>query len=96
MRAYIDESQRNAAPGLYVLAGVVVRPEQISLAPGGDPASASVISRTFLGEKTEYQVQAGTATLHAVAYGAGTSARLAEGQAVQVVLPAEGNAIIRD
>ena len=28
MKAYIDESGRNAAPGLYVLAGVVVRADQ--------------------------------------------------------------------
>jgi len=78
---------------------VVVRPEQISLAPGanaGPGSPGTVASRTFLGEKTEYHIQVGAATLHAVAYGTGPAARLTEGQSVQVSLPAEGSAVIRD
>jgi iron(III) transport system ATP-binding protein len=46
---------------------LVVRPEMIDLAAGrsGDPSVGRVLQRTFLGEKTDYEVLLGDATLQA-------------------------------
>jgi ABC-type Fe3+/spermidine/putrescine transport system ATPase subunit len=50
---------------------LVVRPEMIDLEPGqsSDPHSGTVLSRAFLGEKTDYSVRLGGSTLQVLARG---------------------------
>jgi iron(III) transport system ATP-binding protein len=53
---------------------LMLRPESIELVRDGGastPLQATVVSRTFLGEKTEYLLQCGGQTLQAVRYNAG-------------------------
>jgi ABC-type Fe3+/spermidine/putrescine transport system ATPase subunit len=80
----------NLIPGRVAGAAVrrVVRPEMIrlSLAVGAGLAG-TILSRTYLGEKTEYLVSCAGETLQVVCYGAGPEAKLAEGAQVSVLLP---------
>jgi iron(III) transport system ATP-binding protein len=71
---------------------VVVRPEALTLhAPGAAGALAgTVVGRTFLGEKTEYLVEAAGQTLQVTDYRAGPDRGWAAGDAVGVALPNEG------
>jgi len=76
------------APGDSVM--LVVRPEAIAIAiaADGDGATgslqATVISRTFLGEKIEYLLRCAGETLQVVRYDAGPGAVIAEGATVWV------------
>jgi iron(III) transport system ATP-binding protein len=75
---------------------VMVRPERISLTRDGAPGTiAKVISRSFLGEKTEYFVAAGDQVIQATVFGQPRSAAFAAGDSVKVVFPAENIHIIR-
>jgi iron(III) transport system ATP-binding protein len=82
------------APGQAVR--LVLRPEAVELrpaeaAPDGPVGPVGVIvSRTFLGEKVDYQVRLGDALLQVTRYNAGTGAALAPGQRVALRLPADG------
>jgi iron(III) transport system ATP-binding protein len=69
---------------------LVARPEAVTLAAGPDAAGwpATVLARTFLGEKVEYHVRMGEATLQVSAYN--PREVLAPGQAVTVGLPTSG------
>jgi hypothetical protein len=64
-----------------------VRPEAVLLAadPGEAGWPGTVLTRTFLGEKVEYHVRMGEATLQVSAYN--PREVLAPGQAVVVQLP---------
>ena len=71
------------APGAAVR--LVVRPESIAIAavsPGAGPPTATVTSRTFLGEKIEYLLRCEDETLQVVRYDAGPGDIMAEGAAV--------------
>jgi ABC-type Fe3+/spermidine/putrescine transport system ATPase subunit len=69
---------------------LIVRPEALAIARNGTaPLRATVISRTFLGEKIEYVVRCAGATLQTVRYSAGPGDVLPEGSEVSVRI-AEG------
>jgi iron(III) transport system ATP-binding protein len=66
---------------------LVVRPEAIAMARGENAAgspSATVVARMFLGEKTEYLLRCGNATLQMVRYDAGPGEIVAEGSTVSL------------
>jgi len=65
----------------------VVRPEAIAIAAGGGAAGslqATVVTRTFLGEKIEYLLHCAGETLQVVRYDAGPVEALGEGATVEV------------
>jgi iron(III) transport system ATP-binding protein len=76
-------------------ARVVVRPETIELAPAGEGAAGTVIARTFLGEKVEYQVRVGDETVQVTRPTGAPDARFFPGAAVVVRLPREGVGLLR-
>jgi iron(III) transport system ATP-binding protein len=62
---------------------LVLRPEALEVVPRGEaPLDANVETRTFLGEKIEYRLRCGDASLQAVRYNAGAAHAWAEGAAV--------------
>ena len=83
-----------AQEGLWAVVGaavtLVLRPESITLSAGGTGLSGTIVSRTFLGEKIEYQVRVGDETLQVTVYGAGGVRILAPGEAVTLDVPADG------
>ena len=83
------------APGNPVV--LVVRPEAIAIvAGGGAPGSlqATVISRTFLGEKIEYLLRCSSETLQVVRYDAGPGEVIAEGATVGVRFAADAVTVL--
>jgi len=67
---------------------LVVRPEMIRLSQAaGAGLPATILSRSYLGEKTEYLVACDGQTLQVACHGAGPEANLAEGSQVSVLLP---------
>ena len=82
-------------PAVGDKARVVVRPETIKLAPAAGGAVGTVVTRTFLGEKVEYEVRVGDATLQVTRPNGAADARLAAGAAVTVRLP-EGVGLLRE
>ena len=86
-----------AQPAVGDKVRVVVRPETVELAPaGGLGPAGTVVARTFLGEKVEYQVRVGDETLQVTRPGGAADARFAPGGAVTVRLPADGVGLLRD
>jgi iron(III) transport system ATP-binding protein len=79
-----------AAPG--DLLRLVVRPEMIELQPAlpGDSHCGIVVSRTFLGEKTDYSVTLGSVTLQISASGHSDLQRIEVGRSVTVRFRSEG------
>ncbi|HEY2992375.1 MAG TPA: ABC transporter ATP-binding protein [Methylomirabilota bacterium] len=76
---------------------IVVRPETVELAPAGVSGPAgTVVTRTFLGEKVEYQVRVGDETLQVTRPDGAADARFAPGTAVSVRLPADGVGLLRE
>ena len=70
---------------------VMIRPERIQLTSDAvQGMKAKVLSRTFLGEKTEYHVTVGDQVIQATLYGQGRQVGFAVGDSVAVVLPADG------
>ena len=82
-------------PGCTAGAAVrlVVRPEMIRLSQAagtgrtGSILTGTILSRTYLGEKTEYLVSCGGETLQVACHGTGPETNLAEGTQVSVMLP---------
>ena len=79
-----------APPAVGAAVTLVVRPESLGISRGGTGLAGTIVSRTFLGEKAEYQVQVGPDTLQVTVYGAGESSTLAAGEAVTLQVPASG------
>jgi ABC-type Fe3+/spermidine/putrescine transport system ATPase subunit len=75
------------APGAAVM--IVVRPEMIALRPDGS-AGGRIVQRTFLGEKTDYQVALGDTVLQVTTSGQSVAGLLEPGAAVSVQFKAEG------
>jgi iron(III) transport system ATP-binding protein len=75
------------APGATVM--IVVRPEMIVLRPDGS-AGGRIVQRTFLGEKTDYQVALGDTVLQVTTSGQSVASLLEPGAAVSVQFKAEG------
>lgn len=83
------------APGDAVQ--LVLRPEAIEVERGGAATGrlqATVVSRTFLGEKIEYVLRCGDATLQIVRYNAGPGEVIAEGATVSVRLVEDAVAVL--
>ena len=76
---------------------LIVRPEAISIASGGAAVGAlpaTVETRTFLGEKTEYLVRCAGIALQVVRYNAGRDERAHEGTAVALHFAAEAVTVL--
>ncbi len=71
---------------------LVVRPEGIELRPAESLSGlpGTIVSRTFLGEKAEYQVRVGGDLLHVTSYNPVQREVLSPGQAVTLCLPSHG------
>jgi iron(III) transport system ATP-binding protein len=79
----IRSTSRRLAPGDAVQ--IIIRPEAIEMARGGDaPLQATVVSRTFLGEKIEYLVRCADETLQVVRYNAGPGDLFPEGATISL------------
>jgi iron(III) transport system ATP-binding protein len=77
------------APGDTVR--LVIRPERITIRPPAEPGlRATVLSRTFLGEKAEYQVGVGDQVLQVAQYSQPDGLTFQAGDAVTLALPREG------
>jgi ABC-type Fe3+/spermidine/putrescine transport system ATPase subunit len=70
---------------------VMVRPERVQLLPAGatQGLAGRVVGRTFLGEKTEYHVEAGGQKLQVAQFGDTRAVRFAPGDGVQLRFPTE-------
>ena len=83
----LDGANAGVKPGQAVLANV--RPEAISI--GTDSGlSGKVVTRTYLGEKMEYEVQVAGQVLQIVRFNPPPAERFAPGDRVSVALPQEG------
>lgn len=71
---------------------LVVRPEVIGLtsAESEDGLTGAIVSRTFLGEKVEYQVRVESGILQVTSYNPAQKGLFTLGQRVRLDLPAEG------
>jgi len=84
-----DEAAR-VGPGQTVR--LVVRPEVIELRSEESAAGVpgTIVSRTFLGEKAEYQVRVGTDLLQVTSYNPVQRGVFLPGQRVMLHFPTEG------
>jgi ABC-type Fe3+/spermidine/putrescine transport system ATPase subunit len=81
------------APGAAVK--LVMRPEVLELVEvGAGDFSADVISRTFLGEKTEYLLRCGDVELQCVRHNAGPVGAIQEGSPVGVRVAASAVTVL--
>ncbi len=74
--------------GSAVLANV--RPEAIAIGPPGDGIAGTVRTRTYLGEKTEYEVEVAGRMLQVVRFNPPPAERFGPDDAVSLRLPHEG------
>jgi iron(III) transport system ATP-binding protein len=77
---------------------LVVRPEVIELKPenSGPGIPGEIVSRTFLGEKAEYQVRAGADLLQVTSYNPVQRGVFLPGQRVLLQFPSEGIQLLRE
>ena len=75
---------------------LMIRPEAVAIVAPDTPGAlaATVVSSSFLGEKTEVQLRCAGEGLHAVRYNAGPAEPLAEGATVAVCLPANALTVL--
>jgi iron(III) transport system ATP-binding protein len=92
MRLLLAGRTPQAQPGRSVR--LVLRPEVVGLhaANGGQGLAGVVSSRTFLGEKVEYQVRVGEELIQVTSYN--PREVFAPGEAVTLTLPTEGVALL--
>jgi len=87
---------RLAAPPAGIAPGqslrLVLRPEVIALGPTGAQGAipGTIVSRTFLGEKTEYVVRVGADVLQVTRYDPAQAGRFSPGDRVGLHLPPAG------
>jgi iron(III) transport system ATP-binding protein len=81
-----SDDDAHLAPGQDVC--LVVRPEMITLRPGDSDIGlrGEILSRTFLGEKVEYQIRVGTHILQVTSYDPAQSGLFSGGQRVTLHL----------
>jgi len=84
----VEGAGANVKAGQTVLANV--RPEAITIGTPGNGLAGRVKSRTYLGEKMEYEVEIAGQTVQIVRFNPPTSERFAPNDAVSVRLPHEG------
>ena len=81
----------HAPPGLEagLTVRLVVRPESIGLSPGvsADGLTGTVVTRTFLGEKVEYQVRVGSEPIQVTDYRPIQTGRIHPGETVSLEVP---------
>ena len=93
-RVRVGSHGAHPSPGSAVR--LVLRPEAVELRPATTPTPdpgvlvGLVLSRTFLGEKVEYQVRVGEALIQVTRYNTGAPEALQPGQAVALHLPTDG------
>src|SRR6266576_4100680 len=81
---------------------IIVRPEAIEIARGGDEKThsgllhATIVSRTFLGEKIEYSVRCAQEMLQIVRYNEGPGALIPEGATVLLRFAADAVTVLTD
>lgn len=81
---------------------LVVRPEAVEVVRGGDEKTApdllraTILSRTFLGEKIEYSARCEGALLQMVHYNAGPGALIPEGATVLLRFAADAVTVLRE
>jgi len=83
----LDGANADVRPGQSVLANV--RPEAISVGKG-DGLAGKVVTRTYLGEKMEYEVEVAGQTIQIVRFNPPPSERFESGDTVSVRLPHAG------
>lgn len=71
---------------------LVVRPEvvEVRLEDSGSGVPGTIVSRTFLGEKAEYQIRVGTDLLQVTSYNPVQRGVFSPGQRVMLRFPTEG------
>ncbi|MEJ0079325.1 MAG: ABC transporter ATP-binding protein [Alphaproteobacteria bacterium] len=69
---------------------VMIRPERISIGPPGELLDGEIVSTVYLGEKAEYVVRVGTATIQIIRSDPPEGETLAAGARVGLRLPHEG------
>jgi ABC-type Fe3+/spermidine/putrescine transport system ATPase subunit len=69
---------------------VMIRPERIAIGPPGGPLDGEIVSRVYLGEKAEYVVRVGGATLQVIRADPPEGETLAPGARVGLTLPRDG------
>jgi iron(III) transport system ATP-binding protein len=84
----VENASANVKPGQTVLANV--RPEAIAISPPAGGLAGKVVTRTYLGEKMEYDVEVAGQRVQIVRFNPPPSERFAPGGAVSVQLPHEG------
>ena len=84
----VEGFKAEVKPGETVLANV--RPEAIAIGPPGDGLAGTVLARTYLGEKMEYEVDVAGQRVQVVRFNPPPSERFAVGDAVSIRLPREG------
>src|SRR5437879_539808 len=81
---------------------IIVRPEAIEIVRGGDEKThsgllhATIVSRTFLGEKIEYSVRCAQEMLQIVRYNEGPGALIPEGATVLLRFAADAVTVLTD
>jgi iron(III) transport system ATP-binding protein len=87
---------QNLAAGDSV--SLLLRPEAIALDGNAEagPMKGSVVSHAFLGEKIEYLVRCGDATLQVVRYNAGSDEIIADGTAVSLRTAADAATLLAE
>jgi len=83
----IEGFKAEVKPGQTVLANV--RPEAIAIGPPGGGLAGTVVTRTYLGEKMEYDVEVAGQRLQIVRFNPPPSERFAPGDGVSIRLPHE-------
>jgi iron(III) transport system ATP-binding protein len=68
----------------------MIRPEAIGIGPAGEGLRATVVTRTYLGDKVEYVARFASQNLHIVRFNPVESERFAPGSEVMISLPSDG------
>ena len=90
-RLRLTADDARIAPGLSLR--LVVRPEVIDLSPAGIRSGGipgTIVTRTFLGEKTEYVVRVGEELLQVTRFDPTVAGLFSPGDRVSLHLPATG------
>jgi len=68
----------------------MIRPEAIGIGPAGEGLRATVVTRTYLGDKVEYVVRLASQQLHIVRFNPAECECFAPGSEVTISLPSDG------